>query len=92
MSLFGSLLWGRQGAYSILGIETQFSALERVDIERLSNPKDSYESRNIVEEVVDDIIYTCYTSHTFRVLILDYLQTFIHEMGHALAAKLNHSK
>lgn len=92
MSIFGSLLWGREGSYSILGIETQFSPLERGDIERLSNPKDSFESRNIVEEVVDDIIYTCYTSPTFRVLTLDYFQTFIHEMGHALAAKLNHSK
>jgi len=73
MSLINSLVFGSEGSYSILGIPVTFHKESRAGL-----PNQSPVIKLVTE----------YFNKFYYIISQEYLNAFMHEMGHALTAKL----
>jgi len=76
MSIIESLLWGKEGSYTVFGTSVEFKKGE---------PKNHYFQE---DGLVFDLANKCMNSKIFCWITLSNLHLFVHEMGHAIAYKL----
>lgn len=93
MSFVKSILFGSQGNYNVLGVKVSFENNFSFG-GSFSNGLDlgpGFNASAAIRQPVGFFVVNFMSlakSHTFRVLTLGYLHVFVHEMGHALAAKI----
>lgn len=78
MSFENSILFGSEGSYNIFGHHVIF---------KRDPPKNMHFVTLDGAGIISDIAKICINSGAFRLATLGYAHLFVHEMGHAMAAK-----